>query len=66
MNKLVHLGLSILELSKILVYEVWYDYVKPKYDEKEKLCYIDTESFNCMYRNKWYLQRFQKILQIVN
>ena len=51
MNKLVHLGLSILELSKILVYEVWYDYVKPKYDEKE-LCYIDTESFNCMYRNK--------------
>ena len=52
MNKLVHLGLSILELSKILVYEVWYDYVKPKYDKKEKLCYIDTESFNCMYRNK--------------
>ena len=37
MNKLFYLGLSILELSKILKYEFWYDYVKPKYDEKEKL-----------------------------
>ena len=31
MNKSVYLGLSILELSKILMYEFWYDYVKPKY-----------------------------------
>ena len=38
MNKLFHLGPSILELSKILMYEFWYDYVKPKYDEKAKLC----------------------------
>ena len=37
MNKLFYLGLSILELSKILKYEFWYDYVKPKYDEKAKL-----------------------------
>ena len=29
MNKLDHLGLSILELSKVLMYEFWYDYVKP-------------------------------------
>ena len=34
MNKPVYLGLSILELSKILMYEFWYDYVKPKYGEK--------------------------------
>ena len=34
MNKPVCLGLSILELSKILMYEFWYDYVKPKYGEK--------------------------------
>ena len=34
MNKPVHLGLSILELSKILMYEFWYDYVKLKYGEK--------------------------------
>ena len=45
MNKAVYLGLSVLELSKILMYEFWYDYVKPKYDEKTKLCYMDTDNF---------------------
>ena len=40
MNKPVILGLSILGLSKILLYEFWYDYVKPKYGEKAKLCFI--------------------------
>ena len=45
MNKPVYLGLSILELSKILMCEFWYDYVKPKYGEKAKLCYMDTDSF---------------------
>ena len=39
MNKAVYLGLSILELSKILMYEFWYDYVKPKYGEKAKYGY---------------------------
>ena len=37
MNKPVYLGLSILELSKILMYVLWHDYVKPKYGEKTKL-----------------------------
>ena len=27
------------------MYEIWYDYVKPKYDQKAKLCYMDTDSF---------------------
>ena len=45
MNKLVHLGLSILELSKILMYELWYDCLKSKYGEKVKLCCMDTDSF---------------------
>ena len=44
MNKHVYLGLSTLELSKILVYEFWYAYVKPKYSKKAKLCYMDTVS----------------------
>ena len=44
-NKPVHLRLLILELSKKLVYEFWYDYVKPKYGEKVKLCYMGTDSF---------------------
>ena len=38
MNKPVCLGLLILELSKILMHEFWYDYVKSKYAEKAKLC----------------------------
>ena len=45
MNKPVYLRLSILELSKILMYEPWYDYGKPKDSEKAKLCYMDTDSF---------------------
>ena len=45
MKKHVHLGLLILELSKILMYEFWYCYEKPNYGEKEKLCCVDTDSF---------------------
>ena len=45
MNKPVHLGLSILELSKILMFEFWYDFVKRKYNEKSKLCFMDADSF---------------------
>ena len=45
MNKPIYLGLSILEISKILMHEFWYDYMKPKYDNNVKLCYMDTDSF---------------------
>ena len=45
MNKPVYLGLSILEISKTLMYEFWYDYMKPKYDDNVKLYYMDTDSF---------------------
>ena len=44
-NKSIYLGLSILEISKILMYEFWYDYMKPKYNDDAKLCYMDTDSF---------------------
>ena len=45
MNKPIYLGSSILEISKTLMYEFWYDYMKPKYANNVKLCYIDTDSF---------------------
>ena len=45
MNKPMYLGQAILDISKILMYEFWYDYLKPKYGDKVKLCYMDTDSF---------------------
>ena len=45
MNKPIYLGLSILDSSKILMYEFCYDYMKPKYGNDVKLCYMDTGSF---------------------
>ena len=45
MNKPIYLGLSILEISKILMHEFWYDYMKPKYNDNVRLCYMNTDSF---------------------
>ena len=45
MNKPVYIGLPILEISKTLMYEIWYDYKKPKHSDNVKLCYMDTDSF---------------------
>ena len=45
MDKSVNLGLSIQELSQVLMYEFWYDYVKPESGEKVKLRYMNTNSF---------------------
>ena len=45
MNKPIYLGLSILEINKTLMYEFWYDYMKLKYNDNVKLCYMDTDSF---------------------
>ena len=46
MNKPLYLGMSILDISKILMqYKFWYDYIKPKYEDRSKLCYTNTDSF---------------------
>ena len=64
MNKSVCLGLSILELSKILTYNFWYNYVKPKYGEKEKLCYMDTYSFIVYIKQIIFIKTLKKMLKI--
>ena len=65
------MALSILKLSKILMYEFWYDYVKPKYGEKAKFCYMDTDSFilyikNDIYKDIAEMLKQGLILQIMN
>ena len=45
MNKPIYLGMSILDISKTLMYKFWYDCFKPKYRDRAKLCYMDTDSF---------------------
>ena len=55
MSKPVCIGLSILEISKTLIYEFWYDYIKPKYQDNAKLCYMDTDSFIIRIKTEdWY------------
>ena len=45
MNKLVYLGMAISDINKTLMYEFWYGYLKPKYKDNAKLCYMNTDSF---------------------
>ena len=44
MNKPIYLGPSILKITKIVMFEVWYNYVKPKYCENVRLCYMNTDN----------------------
>ena len=43
--KPLYLGMSTLDIRKTLMNEFWYDYIRPKYGDKAKLCYKDTDSF---------------------
>ena len=63
MNKPIYLGLSILDISKITMYEFWYDYVKIKYQDKARLCYMDMDSFVVNIKTKDF---YKDISQDVN
>ena len=44
-DKSIYLGQAVLDLSKTLMFEFWYDYLKPMYGDKIRSCYTDTDSF---------------------
>ena len=63
MNKPIYLRLSILDLTKTVMYEFWYNDLKPKYGENIKLCYMDTESFIVHVKQMIFTKTFQKMLK---
>ena len=63
MHKPIYLGLSILDISKITMCEFWYDYVKIKYEDNARLCYMDTDSFVLNIKTKDF---YKDISQDVN
>ena len=58
MNKPVYVGQAILDLSKIVMYEFHYDFMKAKYSENLKLCYMDTDSLVYHIKTESSVQRF--------
>ena len=61
MNKPVHLGLSILDLIKTVMYDFWYDYIKTKYGKRRNLCHMDTDSFIAHIKYEIFIKIFQKM-----
>ena len=56
LNKPVYIGVSILELSKLHMYQYYYDVMKKKYDDKIKLLYTDTDSFISILKQEIYIK----------
>ena len=52
MNKPVYFGMSMLDISKTLMYKFCYDYIKPNYQDNARLCYMDTDSFIVYFKTK--------------
>ena len=63
MVKSIYLDMSILDISKTLTYEFWYDYIKPKYGDRAKLRYADTDSFVIYITTKDFFEDIAMVLK---
>ena len=63
MIKPLYLGISILDISKILLYKFWYYYINPKYGDRAKLSYTDTDSFIIYIKTDDFLKIFPMMLK---
>ena len=63
MTRPFYLGMSILDIMKILMYEFLYDYINRKYGDKAKLCYTDTVSFIIYIKPNIFLKIFPMMLR---
>ena len=62
-TKPLYLGMSRLYISKIFMYELWYDYINPKYRDRAKPCYTDTDSSIIYIKPKIFLKIFLMMLR---
>ena len=60
MIKPIYLGMSLLDISKTLMYDFWYDCIKLKYEDRSKLCYADTDSFVIHIRTEHFLENISE------
>ena len=63
MNKPVYLGMSILDISKTLMDGFWYDYIKPKYQERAKLCYMILTALLFISKPKIFMKELPMMLK---
>ena len=63
MNKPIYLGFSISDLSKIVMYEFWHEYMKPKYADNVKLCYMNTDSFIMHFKTEEFYEDIAEDLE---
>ena len=63
MTKPLYLRMSILDISKTIMYKFWYDYITPKYGNRAKLCYTDTYSVIIYIKNEGFLKIFTMMLR---
>ena len=64
-NRSIYLGMLILDISKTLMCDFWYDYIKAKYQDRAKLCYMDTDSFVIYIKTEDFIKTLLMIWRMV-